>query len=114
MKRDPLAKVVILFIIFMFFCCSSREEKHEVLSLSNYEDLVKLFKEWHDFQKPEIIDGVPDYTAAAMEKQRFELKDFQDSLAVINPSSWPLSRQVDYHLVRAQMTGLDDEIKKLE
>ena len=31
-----------------------------------YEDLVALFEEWREFQKPRVVDGVPDYTAAAM------------------------------------------------
>jgi hypothetical protein len=107
MKRDSLAIVFIFFIIFAFFCCSPKEEKEEIASRGNYEDLVKLFKEWREFQKPEIIDEVPDYSAAAMEKQRLGLKEFQGRLAAIDPSSWPVSQQVDYHLVRAEMNGLD-------
>jgi len=31
-----------------------------------YEDLVAFFREWRAFQKPKLVDGVPDYTARAM------------------------------------------------
>jgi hypothetical protein len=106
MKRNLFAGVLILFIIFSFFGCAPQEEKGNGVS-SNYEVLVKLFEEWRAFQKPEIVDGVPDYTAAAMETQRLGLREFQDRLAAINPSSWPVSHQVDYHIVRAEMNGLD-------
>ena len=33
---------------------------------SRYEDLAALFSEWRAFQKPRVVDGVPDYTANAM------------------------------------------------
>ena len=33
---------------------------------TSYEDLVALFEEWREFEKPELVDGVYDYTAAAM------------------------------------------------
>jgi len=114
MKRGLFAIVFVFFIIFSFFCCAPGEEKGEAASSSDYEDLVKLFEEWREFQKPEIIDGVPDYTAAAMEKQRLGLKEFQDRLAAINPSSWPVSQQVDYHIVRAEMNGLDFDHRVLQ
>ncbi len=74
---------------------------------SDYQTLVDLFHEFREFQKPKVVDGVPDYTAAAMEEQQRELKDFQKLLAAIDISSWPVSQKVDYHLVRAEMNGLE-------
>jgi len=74
---------------------------------TRYEDLVSLFGEWRSFQKPKSIDGVPDYTAAAMAAQRKALADYRRRLTAIDPSGWPISRQVDYHVVRAEMNGLD-------
>jgi hypothetical protein len=107
MKRVPYAVVLIIFILFSFYCCSPKEKTDEALTSSDYKNLVKLFEEWREFQRPEIVEGVPDYTASAMAKQHLELKDYQARLAAIDPSSWPISRQVDYHLVRAEMNGLD-------
>jgi len=106
-KHNLFSGILIFFIIFSLFGCAPQEENGKAVSGSNYEDLVKLFEEWRAFQKPEIVDCVPDYTAAAMEKQRLGLREFQDRLAAINISSWPVSQQVDYHIVRAEMNGLD-------
>ncbi len=106
-KHNLFSRILILFIIFSFSGCAPQEEKGEIVSSNDYENLVKLFEEWRAFQKPEIVDCVPDYTAAAMDKQRLGLREFQDRLAAINPRSWPVSLQADYHIVRAEMNGLD-------
>ena len=42
-----------------------------------------------------------------MEKRYRGLKTYQNRLAAIDPGSWPVSEQVDYHLVRAEMNGLE-------
>jgi hypothetical protein len=81
---------------------------------TQYEDLVSLFGEWRSFQKPKLLDGVPDYTAAAMAAQRRELVNWQRRLAAIDPSAWPISRQVDYHVVRAEMNGLEFDHRVLK
>ncbi|NIM91430.1 MAG: DUF885 family protein [Candidatus Aminicenantes bacterium] len=73
----------------------------------DYEDLVLLFREFREFQKPKVIDGVPDYTPEAMNKQGNKIKDFQSRLASIDARGWPISQQVDYYLVRAEMNGLE-------
>jgi len=74
---------------------------------ARYEDLVSLFSEWRSFQKPKLVDGVPDYSARAMAAQHRELDAWQRRLASIDPGGWPVSQQVDYHVVRAETNGLD-------
>ena len=74
---------------------------------SRYEDLVALFREWREFQRPRVVDGVPDYTPAAMSAQRERLPEFQRRLQVIDPAGWPVAQRIDWHLVRAEMNGLD-------
>jgi hypothetical protein len=74
---------------------------------TRYEDLVKLFHEWRAFQRPKLLDGVPDYTSRAMAVQHSELAAFQRRLMAINPSGWPIAQRVDHHIVRAEMNGLD-------
>ncbi len=109
MFRNKRFVIFILgFVLLTFYGCSSSEsESSATEGNSTYEDLVKLFEEWREFQKPVIVDGVPDYTAEAMAKQHQDLKEYQARLAAIDPSSWPVSEQVDYHIVRAEMNGLD-------
>ena len=74
---------------------------------TRYEDLVSLFTEWRAFQRPTLVNGVPDYSAAAMAAQHKALAGYQARLAAIDPSGWPIPQQVDYHIVRAEMNGLD-------
>jgi len=73
----------------------------------SYEDLLVLWREFREFQKPRLVDGVPDCTAAAMAAQKNGLPAFQDRLAAIDPSAWPVDRRVDFEIVRAEMNGLE-------
>ncbi len=79
-----------------------------------YEDLATFFKEWRTFQKPKLVDGVPDYGAAAMAAQQKELEAWTKRLAAIDPSGWPIPQQVDYQIVRAELAGLDFDHRVLK
>jgi hypothetical protein len=74
---------------------------------TRYDDLVSLFAEWRTFQRPTLVGGVPDYSATAMAAQHRALAGYQSRLAAIDPSGWPIPQQADYHVVRAEMHGLD-------
>ena len=69
--------------------------------------LFPLLQELRELQRPKTSDGVPDYSRDAMAEQRTELGEFQRRLAAIDPTTWPVSQQIDYHLVRAEMNGMD-------
>ena len=72
-----------------------------------HADLVELFDDWRAFERPEFTDGVPDYSAAATDRQRRELPGWQARLRALAPGDWPVAEQVDWHIVRAEMNGLD-------
>jgi hypothetical protein len=72
-----------------------------------YDDLLTLFKDWRAFQKPKLVNGVPDYSARAMAAQHKELAAYRKRLEAIDRKGWPINQQVDWHLVRAEMNGLD-------
>lgn len=74
---------------------------------TRYEDLVSFFPDWRSFQRPKLVDGVPDYSPTAMAAQQRELAAFRERLDAIDPSGWPVPQQVDYHVVRAELNGLD-------
>jgi uncharacterized protein DUF885 len=74
---------------------------------NGYSSLATLFQEWRAFQKPKVVAGVPDYTARAMKAQQGELPAFQRRLAAIDTKGWSIAQQVDHHIVRAEMNGLD-------
>jgi hypothetical protein len=80
----------------------------------SYDDLVTFFKEWRAFQKPKLVDGVPDYGAAAMAAQQRELEAYRRRLAAIDPAAWPVPQQVDYFVVRAELAGLDFDHRVLK
>jgi hypothetical protein len=82
-------------------------DRNVIPASTDYAGLTALFGEWRAFQKPRLVEGVPDYSAAAMAGQQRDLAGFQGRLAAIDPSSWPIPQQVDWHVVRAEMNGLD-------
>ena len=91
--------------------CSPAESGGEAPATSSaggtHADLVTLFQEWREFERPEFVDGVPDYTAEAMAAQHAALPSWMARLDALEPSGWPIPEQVDWHLVRAEMNGLD-------
>lgn len=72
-----------------------------------YEDLVTLFREWREFQRPPMVNGVPDYSPAAMTAQYRALAGWRSRLAAIDFRLWPVGRQADWQIVLAEMNGLD-------
>jgi hypothetical protein len=81
---------------------------------ARYEDLTALFAEWRSVQQPKRVDGVPDYSSAAMAAQARDLAGFMGRLTAIDPTGWPIPQQVDYYVVRAEMNGLDFDHRVLK
>src|SRR5262249_30233422 len=88
--------LTITFLIISFTAMAHQKK-------SSFADLTKLFAEWRAFQQPKLIDGVPDYSTAAMSAQHRELTALQRRLADIDTSGWTIPQQVDWHIVRAEM-----------
>jgi hypothetical protein len=80
----------------------------------DYDALVALFKDWREFQKPPRSGAAYDYRAATMTAQRAGLAKYQQRLKAIDPHGWPIPRQVDYHIVRAEMNGLEFDHRVLK
>jgi hypothetical protein len=81
---------------------------------SGYGELLTVFGEWRQFEQPPLLDGAPDYTADSISRRAPELKKLQQRLAALQPGGWSVEQQVDYHLVRAEMNGLDFSIRVLK
>lgn len=103
-----------LLVATIFTGSGTQGSAREVARSTRYQDLLSLFSEWRDFQKPRIVDGVPDYSAAAMAAQHRNLAAFERRLADIDPGAWPISKRVDYYVVRAEMNGLDFDHRVLK
>ena len=85
-----------------------------VNAAGNYDDLVSLFREWQALEKPALRDGAPDYTQAALERRATGLKSLQSRLAALDAATWPREQRIDYELVRAQMNGLEFDLRMLQ
>ena len=99
-RFSPLA---ILGVAAVWVACSDSTAAQG----GSHEELVQLFGEWREFETPPFVDGVPDYTARSMTAQHGELAAWQERLRMLSPDRWPVAEQIDWHLVRAEMNGLD-------
>ena len=82
--------------------------------MAGYDDLLTLFTDWRKFERPPMREGAPDYTSATLARKQAELKDYQARLAAIDPGAWPVAQRVDYEIVRAEMNGLDFDLRVLQ
>jgi uncharacterized protein (DUF885 family) len=76
-----------------------------------YPALVKLFQQWREFEHPVMKNNVPDYSASAMAAKAAALPRWRKRLDAIDPKSWPIEQQNDYKLVKAEMNGLDFNLR---
>ncbi|MGB3847542.1 MAG: hypothetical protein WA940_16850, partial [Sphingopyxis sp.] len=81
---------------------------------AGYSDLLALYAEFRAFVAPPMVKGVPDYSPAAMAKQKAGLEAFQARLKAIDDSGWPVAQRVDYMVVLAEMRGLEFQHRVVE
>ena len=105
---------VVVVLIVSLVACSDREtvgdgsyETPVITSSNDYNELLALFNDWREFARPRWVEGVPDYSASAMAEQQDAAQWYHRRLAAIDESEWPVAQQIDHHLVRAEMNGLD-------
>jgi len=73
----------------------------------DYDDLLNLFNEWREFEHPPLLDGAPDYTVSRFAERYPEFELLRARLNRYEIGGWPVTEQVDWHLVRAEMNGYD-------
>lgn len=78
-----------------------------------YLTLVKLFQQWRELEHPVMNNNIPDYSANAMAAKAAALEGWRKRLDAIDPKSWPIELQNDYKLVKAEMNGLDFNLRVL-
>lgn len=100
-------RFLICLVALVLGCTQAIAQDAPRPSGNDYASLIALFREFREFAPPRVDDGVPDYTSAAMVEQAARLKGFQQRLAAIDDSQWPVSERVDYMLVLAEMRGLE-------
>lgn len=70
-------------------------------------ELVEIFEAARALRQPRIVDGIPDYTAAAVEAQRRALVALRARFDALDPGAWPVRDRVDYLLVRSDLDMLN-------
>jgi hypothetical protein len=73
---------------------------------ADYARLLEIFGEFREFSESETSGDLTDYGAAMADRLR-ALRQFQARLAALDVDVWPVAEQVDYHLVRGEMNGLE-------
>jgi uncharacterized protein (DUF885 family) len=80
---------------------------------AGYSALITLFEQWRAFEHPVTKNGVSDYGAKAIAAKASELPKWQKRLDAIDTKSWPIQQQNDWKLVKAEMNGLDFNLRVL-
>lgn len=102
-----------LLALFFLAGCSLPPAQLD-LATDSYDDLVDFFEAWREFRVPPRLDGVPDFSRTAVASQWSSFPAWRDALESFDIESWQIPQQVDWHLVRAEMNGLqfDHEVLK--
>ncbi len=80
----------------------------------SYKNLIDVFQELRLLEQPTGLNGVPDFSVARMKKIRQQLHEYQKRFSVIDTSGWTLEQKIDYELVRAEINGLDFNLRVLQ
>lgn len=108
MIQKKVMHILAIFLVLLSSCQPKPEKNEEpIKTISDYNELVTLLEDFDAFSEIPLVNGVPDYSVTAMNKQWEGLQEFQKRLGNFDISSWSVSQQVDFHLVRAEMNGLE-------
>lgn len=106
-----LFTILVLAVVMIYFAAFRpdrvRRSRGIIARIADYGLLVGLFGEWREFLGPKLVDGVPDFSPAAVRDRQLGLLEMKSRLAGIDPSNWPVARKIDYFLLKAEMNGLD-------
>ncbi len=109
-----LLRVALVWLLLSGIGVETYADTQDKSATADYSSLVELFNDWRRFEQPALRDGAPDYTEAAMQAKHQQLKSYQQRLQALDIADWPVEQQVDYHLVRAEMNGMDFNIRVLK
>ena len=87
------------------------------------DQLAEEFWAWRAYHQPVSSDDIPrlerpedwdpNWSLPSIQKQRGDLTAFEDRLKTIDPSGWPINRQVDYRLVASAFARVRWELDVL-
>ncbi|TVS10215.1 MAG: DUF885 family protein [Wenzhouxiangella sp.] len=98
---------------FGLILCAAGFLPHTVQANAEHADLAALFAEWREFEHPGRHNGAPDYRPASRARQLDALPAWRARLEAIDPSEWPVTEQIDWYLLWAEMNGMEFYLRVL-
>ena len=106
-------KKLLLLLIFIS-CSTTRDENTPKNKSLNYDDLIQLFTDWRNFENPPLLDGAPNYTKERFDNDQNKFIKLRERLNSFYIEEWPINKQIDWHIVKAEMNGYDFNYRVLK
>ncbi|MGB3152675.1 MAG: hypothetical protein WBB27_18615 [Maribacter sp.] len=104
MKKTVVLNLSITLVLLLFYIPYGIGQS---VTSSSYQDLENLFQNWRTFESPPLFEGAPDYRSTTFEARMNDFNVLKERLNGFSITSWPINKQVDWHIVKAEMNGYD-------
>jgi hypothetical protein len=105
MSHQPILKYCLFFSLLISFATTTYGQS--VSTDDSYTQLETLFQEWRSFENPPLYNSAPDYRAATVTARNTDFSVIKEQLNAMDIGQWPVAKQIDWHIVRAEMNGYD-------
>ena len=112
-NRSRIHRVAIVLATVLAAWAAGGTMANENSQSSDYGELLTLFAEWREFERPPLREGAPDYTEETFAARYREFESYRERLNAMDISAWAVEQRVDWHLVRAEMNGFDFNVRVL-
>lgn len=98
---------VVFCALFLCQCTLSDPPQGGIKGVpENYQALEQFFLDWQATLEPPLIDGLPDYRKATVQKQYRDLSQWKKRLEAMEIGDWPIGQQVDWYVVWSDMNAM--------
>ena len=105
MTHQPILKHLFIFSLLINFATTTYGQS--VSTEDSFTKLETLFQEWRSFENPPLYNSAPDYRAATFTARNTAFSVIKEQLNAMNIGQWPVAKQIDWHIARAEMNGYD-------
>jgi hypothetical protein len=105
MTHQPILKYFFFFYLLISFASTTYGQS--VSTDDSYTQLETLFQEWRSFENPPLYNNAPDYRAATFTARNTAFSVIKEQLNAMDIGQWPVAKQIDWHIARAEMNGYD-------
>ena len=104
----------LLLLLILISCSTTRDENTPKNKSLNYDDLIQLFNDWRNFENPPLLDGAPNYTKERFDNDQNKFIKLRERLNSFYIEEWPINKQIDWHIVKAEINGYDFNYRVLK